>query len=184
MAKITQYKPDTEYAEDMEIILTAVQLTVSVILFSAPFLLYRRKGARMRKFYISMASDPENRKAFMLAIAVVAILFNFTIFALDGANLWQIPGLVLGFFLLRYKFTDAMLRWLHEDRVIQGIAFGLWLLSMSVPDLYGLSVSMGIVLSSAMFYPSRLILQQAEFSQAYLEFLLTDEDIANLYYLP
>ncbi len=120
----------------------------------------------------------------MLVLAFVVLLLNYTVFALDGPSLWQIPGLVLGFFLLRYKFTDAILRWLHEDRVIQGIAFGMWLLSMSVPDLYGLSASMGIVLSSAMFYPSRLILQQAEFSKAYLEFHLTDDDIVNLYYLP
>lgn len=136
----------------------------------------------MRKFYISMASDPESRKAFMLLMAIVALLFNFTIFALDSANLWQIPGFAFGFFLLRYKSTDAMLRWLHRDRVIQGIAFGLWLLSMSVPELFGLSVTMGIVITSAMFYPSRLILRQAEFSQAYLVFHQTDESIVDLYY--
>lgn len=182
MAKITKYYPDTEYSEDMEIILTAVQLTVSVLLLSAPLLLYRRRGARMRKFYISMASDPESRKAFMLGIAIVALFFNFTIFALDDASMWQIPGFAFGLFLLRYKSTDAMLRWLHGDRVIQGIAFGLWLLSMSIPEVFGLSVSMGIVITGAMFYPSRLILQQAEFSQAYLEFHLTDEAIIDLYY--
>lgn len=168
----------------MNIIYRVAQLIVSVILLSTPLVLYRRKGARMRRFYISMASRPNSRKTFMLVLAFVVLLFNYTVFALDGPSLWQIPELVLGFLLLRYKFTDAMLRWLHEDRVIQGIAFGLWLLSMSVPNLFGLSASMGIVLSSAMFYPSCLILQQAEFSQAYLEFHLTDDDIVNLYYLP
>lgn len=182
MAKITKYNPDTEYAEDMNTIFPAVQLTVSVILLSVPFLLYRRRGARMRKFYISMASNPESRKAFMLVLAIVSLFFNYTIFVLDDASMWQVPGFAFGLFLLRYKSTDAMLRWLHGDRVIQGIAFGLWLFSMSVPEVFGLSVSMGIVITSAMFYPSRLILQQAEFSQAYLEFHLTDDDIVNLYY--
>ena len=64
---------------------------------------------------------------------------------------------MLGLVLLRYRSTDAMLHWLHEDRVVQGTAFGLWLLSMAVPGLFSLSASAGLVLTASMFYPTNII---------------------------
>ncbi len=152
------------------------------MLLSAPFVFYKRTGPRMRAFCITMATKPKRRKKYKLILAIAVLLFNYTFFALDGASLWQVPGLALGFVMVRDKAADAILQWLHADRVILGIAFGLWLLSLTVPELYPMSASMGLVISSAMFYPSRTILEQASLSQSCLEFQLTDKDLVSLYF--
>ena len=74
----------------------------------------------MRAFYLSMASSPRSRKAFMLALAIAVLLLSYTSFALKGA--------------------------------------------------------------ASMFYPSREIIRRADFSRSYLEFHLSDEDFAGLYF--
>ncbi len=166
----------------MTILFRTIQLAVPVILVLAPFLFYRRKGTRMLAFYVSMAIEPKSRKTYMLVLAVSVLVYNYTFFSLDGASLWLVPGMLLGFVLLRYRFTDAMLHWLGEDRVIQGIAFGGVLLSLVVPQLFSLSVSMAMVLVAAMFYPSREIVRHAEYPRSYLEIHLSNDDIVDLYY--
>ena len=166
----------------MTYLLLAVQMLIPLILLLSPFILYREGGKRMRVFYLSMASSPRSRKAFMLGLAIGVLILSYTSFALKGAGLWQIPSLMLGLVLLRYKSTDAMLHWLHEDRVVQGTAFGLWLLSMAVPGLFSLSASVGLLIIASMFYPSWEIIRRADFSRSYLEFHLSDEDLAGLYF--
>ena len=167
----------------MTILFRTVQLAVPVVLLAAPFLLYRRKGTRALAFYVTMAIEPKSRKTYMLVLAVSVLVFNYTFFSLDGASLWLVPGVLLGFVLLCNKFTDAMLHWLGGDRVIQGIAFGGVLLSLVLPQLYSLSASMAMVLTAAMFYPSREIVRHAEYPRSYLEIHLSNDDIVDLYYL-
>jgi hypothetical protein len=162
-------------------IIAILQLTVPTVLLIAPFL-YRRKFRPLVRFCISMALREKVRKAYMLALALVVILFSYSFVALEGASYWQSPTLLLGFVLLRYKLTDAMLHWIHEDRVILGIALGMVMFSMVVPQLYSLSASMALVMTAAMFYPSRAIIEMAKVDRFRLEYSMSDEDIIDLYF--
>ena len=74
-----------------------------------------------------------------------------------------------------------MLHWIHEDRVILGIALGMVMFSMVVPQLYSLSASMALVMTAAMFYPSRAIIEMAKVDCFRLEYSMSDEDIIDLY---
>ena len=162
-------------------IITTLQLTVPAVLLSAPFL-YRRKGRRMAGFCINMSARPKCRKVYMLVLSMAVVLFNYSFFALQGATPWQVPGLLLGLVLLRYRFTDPMLHWIHEDRVIQGMVLGLFLLSMVTPELYPLSASMALVMTSAMFYPSRRIIRHAEDYKHHVLYGMSDEEIIDMYF--
>ena len=162
-------------------IIAILQLTVPAVLLTAPFL-YGRKGRRMSLFCINMATRPKCRKVYMLGLSLAVVLFNYSFFALQGATLWQVPGLLLGLVLLRYRLTDPMLHWIHEDRVIQGLVMGLFLLSMVTPELYPLSASTALVMTSAMFYPSRRIIRHAEDYGCAVLYGMTDEEITGLYF--
>ncbi len=166
----------------MMILFRFVQLIIPTALLCSPFLFYKRKGPRFLAYYTSMAIEPKHRKTFMLILAITVLVYNYTFFSLAGASLWQVPGLILGIALLRYPFSDAMLHWLHEDRVIQGIAFGGILLSLIVPELYSMSTSMALVFTSAVFYPSRAIIDHARYPRSYMETHLSNEDIVKLYF--
>ena len=162
-------------------IIAILQLTVPVILLTAPFL-YRRKGRRMAAFCINMSLRPKCRKVYMLVLSMAVVLFNYSFFAIQGATLWLVPGLLLGLLLLRYRLTDPMLHWIHEDRVIQGLVLGLFLLSMVTPELYPLSASMALVMTSAMFYPSRGIIRHAEDYKHHVLYEMSDEEIIDMYF--
>ena len=162
-------------------IIAILQLTVPTVLIIAPFL-YRKKYRPLVQFCISMATRPKVRKAYMLALALVVILFSYSFVALEGASYWQAPTLLLGFFLLHYKYSEGMLHWIHEDRVIQGIALGMFLFSMVVPQLYSFSASFALVMTAAMFYPSRRIIEMAKTAGFHLQYNMSDEDIIDLYF--
>ena len=162
-------------------IIRLLQLIIPLILVIAPFF-YRRKYRWLVEFCIDMAVRPKYRKVYMLVLSLVVVIFSYSFFALDGASLWQVPTLLLGFVLLRYKFTDAMLHWIHEDRVILGIALGMVMFSMVVPQLYSLSASMALVMTAAMFYPSRRIIEMAKTTGFHLQYNMSDEDIIDLYF--
>ena len=163
------------------IIIRIIQFSVPVLLLVA-LLLYKRKSRTMARFCIAMSLRPKCRKAYMLGLSFIISLFSFSIFATTGASLWQTPALLLGMVLLGYKFTDTMLHWIHEDRMIQGIFFGLTLFTLIQEQLYSLSASMSLVIVAAMFYPSKAILEIAGQSSFHLENAMTDEDIIDTYF--
>ena len=162
---------------------TAIQLAVPALLLVVPLCFYRRKGKRFIRFYIAMAAGPKKRKAYMLALSMIVVLFNFSCFAREGACVWQVPGLLIGLVLLRYKSTDATLHLLNSDRMLQELTFGAILLSMMEPRLYSLSVSMALVFAFAMMYPSDEIIKQASFMGAEnMSLQLSNEEIVDLYF--
>ena len=162
---------------------TAIQLAVPALLLVVPLCFYRRKGKRFIRFYIAMATGPKRRKAYMLALSMIVVLFNFSCFAREGASLWQVPGFIIGLLLLRYKSTDAALHLLNSDRMLQELVFGTILLSMMEPRLFSLSVSMALVFAFAMMYPSDEIIRQASFMGAEnMSLQLSHEDIVDLYF--
>ena len=160
-----------------------IQLTIPVALLVLPLLCYRKKGPRALAFYVSMSIEPKKRKAFMLAMAMTVILFNFSFFSREGASFWQVPGFILGLVLLRYPSTDAILHWLNSDRMLLGLAFALTLLTLIEPRLYSLSASMALVLTCSMIYPSRDIIRHAQNpGPAEPGLHLSNEDIVKLYF--
>lgn len=163
------------------IFIRTIQFSIPVLLLIA-LLLYKRKSHTMVRFCIAMSLRPKCRKAYMLALSFIVILFSFSIFATTGASLWQAPALLLGGMLLRYDLTDSMLHWIHEDKVIQGIFFGLTLFTLMEEHLYSLSASMSLVIVASMFYPSKAILETARQSSFHLENAMTDEDIIDTYF--
>ena len=162
-------------------IIAILQLTVPTVLLIAPFL-YRRKSRTLVRFCISMAIREKVRKAYMLGLSLAVILFSYSFVALEGASYWQSPTLLLGFVLLHYKYSEGILHWIHEDRVIQGIALGMFLFSMIVPQLYSFSASFALVMTAAMFYPSRRIIEMAKTAGFHLQYNMSDEDIIDLYF--
>ena len=162
---------------------TIIRLAIPALLLLIPLCFYRRKGKRFIRFYIAMATGPKKRKAYMLALSMIVILFNFSCFAREGASLWHVPGFLIGMILLRYKSTDAALHLLNSDRMLQELTFGAILLSMMEPRLFSMSVSMALVFAFAMMYPSDEIIKQAEFLGAEnLSMQLSHEEITDLYF--
>ena len=132
-----------------------ISLLAIVALFAvSPFLCYKRTGKQFIEFYIWMASLPKARRIYRITFSMSVTLFNYLVLDLTGPNPWMIPGMILSVFLLTDKCTAAIFRWLHDDRRIQGLAFSVFLLTLALPQLFTLSISIGMLIIAAFFYPS------------------------------
>ena len=148
-----------------------------------PILLYKRKGKGPMKFYLSMAGTAKARKVYRLQLEAWVFLVNLTYYLLNGPGAWQIPGMALSLILMTNTCTSAVLRWLHDDKRAQLIASAIFFASLSLPQLYTLSVSVGIVIIWAMFYPSWIITQYFMTEPEKLKgFPPTKENIVFMYY--
>lgn len=165
----------------MKIFFAILQLLYPVAIILIPLLFYRTGLRFPMKFYSSMAYRPAARRAYMMVLAVL-VLLNFSFTRTIGPSWWLVPGFLYGLLLLRYSFTDATLRWLHEDRVIQLFWYALIMLTMIMAQLYSLSVSLALTFLAAMFYPSRRLLRMVEHPERYPEFDGTERAIFENYY--
>lgn len=166
----------------MKILFAILQLLYPVAIIIIPLLFYRTGLRFPMKFYHSMVYRPAARRAYMMALAVLVLLLNFSFTRTTGPSWWLVPGFLHGLLLLRYSFTAATLHWLHEDCVIQLFWYALIMLTMIMPQLYSFSVSLALTFLAAMFYPSRRLLRMVEHPDRYPEFDGTERAIFENYY--
>ena len=166
----------------MIILMKFIQLFFPLLLIAVPHLLYKKRYRFMIKFYRSMVFSPAVRKGYITLLAIITLLFNYSFFKTDGASLWLIPSLLYSMVLLRYSFTAATLRWLHDDLVLLGFTLAILMFCMIIPELYSFCVSLGFTMMAAQFYPSRKVVRMANAPEQYPDFIGTDSDIINNYY--
>lgn len=166
----------------MAIFLAILQLLYATAIILVPVCLYKRRNGWLMRFYSRMAFHASVRKSYMLMLAILVLLQNFLSSRTQDVGLWLLPGFLYGLLLLRYKLTDAMLRWLHDDKVVQLLGFALVLFSMTLPQLYSLSMGLALTLLAAMFYPSSRVIRMTEHLQDYPEFCGTEEEVFKAYF--
>lgn len=103
----------------MKMLFAILQLLYPAAIMLIPVLFYRKRPRFPMRFYRGMACSPAVRRSYMVMLAVLVLLFNFTFTRTTGPSWWLALGFLYGLLLLRYGFTDATLCWLHDDRVIQ-----------------------------------------------------------------
>lgn len=91
-----------------------------ILVASLPVLpfIYKKAGTgrRWTRFYLCMAMQEKKRKGFVLVMDALILSVNFLMFRISGPDLWLVPGFVVALLALKFKWTDAVLRWIHKDR--------------------------------------------------------------------
>ena len=164
-------------------LLAAIVLFVTVTFYAVLPFFYRRTSATFTAFYHRMALSAKARFYYRVIVSLQVFLVNLCFLVLQGPSWWQFPGLVLSMLLIPDKCTAAIFRWLHDDKRVQLIACAVFFASLSLPQLYTLSVSVGMVIIWAMFYPSWVITQYYMTDPGKLkDFPPTKENIVFMYY--
>ena len=126
-----------------------------VLLFTlAPFFCYQKTGKRFVEFYTWMASSAKARRLYRFSFSLLVTMFNYAVADVAPLTHWLMPGMLLAVFLLTDKCTAAIFRRIHDDRRIQGLAYSVFLFTLAVPQLFTLSITIGMTIIAAMFYPS------------------------------
>lgn len=166
----------------MTSIVKTLILVYPLVIFLIPFFYYKKPRSCVMTFCRRMASEEKCRRYYTLAIPVVSLLYSFVFFKVKGPSLWDMPGLLVGLLLLREKFTSATLSWLHEDRVIQGLYFALFLFSLIRLELFTFSVTLATVMLASLFYPSKKVIRVMANPGDYPEFHNTNYEIFKMYF--
>lgn len=138
----------------MEQFFLIVQIAVVTLFTVAPFFCYEKKGKQFVEFYTWMASSAKARRLYRFSFSLLVTMFNYAVADVASLSYWLMPGMLLAVFLLTDKCTAAIFRRIHDDRRIQGLAFSVFLFTLAVPQLFTLSITIGMTIIAAMFYPS------------------------------
>lgn len=137
-----------------------ILLVLGAFMLVPPFI-YRRSGKLWSRFYLAMAGREENRKRYVLVLGVLVLSVNFLQYRISGPSLWLIPGFVTGLLTLKFRFMDAVLRWLRMDRMLKYFALAFFFLTSMDSRLFTLAVAFTLIIDFSFFYPSRLIIEMA-----------------------
>lgn len=137
-----------------------ILLVLGAFMFVLPFI-YRRSWKLWSRFYLAMASREENRKRYVLVLGFLILSVNFLQYRISGPNLWLIPGFVTCLLSLKFRFMDAVLRWLRRDRMLQYFALAFFFLASMDSRLFTLAMSFALTIDFSFFYPSKLIIELA-----------------------
>lgn len=159
------------------------QIILLVLVAFIPVLpfIYKKAGRRWTRFYLNMAMREQNRKTFILVMAVLILSVNFLQYRISGPDLWLIPGFITGLLALKYKWTDAVLRWIHKDRMLQLFALAFFFLVSMDARLFTLAVAFALTIDFSFFYPSARIIEMAESAPDELK-AMSNEEVRDLYF--
>ena len=164
-------------------ILAALRLMIIAWFALSPFLFYRKTGMKEARFYLDLAARQEVRFGYRIVLGLQLLLVNVLTLLIDGFSLWQTPAIILTAVIMPDCWTAAILRMLHDDRRAQLLSFSLFFISMALPELFPLSVTLGMIIIGAMFYPSWMLSAYVTgFDRIGDEFPPTEALITDLYY--
>ncbi len=106
---------------------------------------------------------------------------NFLMFRISGPDLWLVPGFVVALLALKFKWADAVLRWIHKDRMLQLFALAFFFLVSMDARLFTLAVAFALITDFSFFYPSGRIIEMARTEPEALK-SMSDEEIRNHYF--
>lgn len=138
----------------MEQFFLIVQMAVVALFTLAPFFCYQKTGKQFVEFYTWMASSAKAKRLYRFSFSLLVTMFSYAVADVAPLTYWLMPGMLLAVFLLTDKCTAAIFRRIHDDRRIQGLAFSVFLFTLAVPQLFTLSITIGMTIIAAMFYPS------------------------------
>lgn len=156
-----------------------------ILVASLPVLpfIYKKAGTgrRWTRFYLCMAMQEKKRKEFVLVMDALILSVNFLMFRISGPDLWLVPGFVVALLALKFKWTDAVLRWIHKDRMLQYFAMAFFFFVSMDARLFTLAVDLAVIIELSFFYPSGYIIKLAETDPEALK-AMSSVEIRNHYF--
>ena len=161
-------------------IIQVLYLVLFLLIAFFQFIFQNQEGKHWNRFRRRMVYRDASRKLYLMVLSLTVLFHDLAFFKVYGANLWQIPGFLFGLALLRNSWADTLLRFLHENRLAQILAFALIMFAMIEPQLFTFSAAIGILFAFSVMYPSREVVKLAQMSTEG-DIPMDDDEIHRLY---
>ena len=138
-----------------------IQITLA-LLFPAGVLFRWDVKPRVQRVLRTLAGKQWARKAYVLATAILILAWNFACFVRDGASAWLLPGLAVGFAMLTYKSTGAILQWMQKRWMLLYWLYAASAFTLPVPQLLSFSIVLILLPAASLLYPSKTAVEEME----------------------
>lgn len=158
-----------------------ISLIYPILILTVAMRCYKKDGRLMKAFYVRMAYHDVARRFYVLAVMMLLLLYLF-IQTRCGINVIEtfLP-LSLTAVLIRHQLAELMFCFLKKRKVmITTNAFTL--AAMFTPHLYPMAVTLAILLTAAIFYPSKHIRNLVASPEAFQMLLFDKSEITQNYY--
>lgn len=115
---------------------------------------YRKDGKRMKAFYLNMTYNDICRRFYVNMVMLVLIIFLFIQISCKVDVLETFLPITFAALLIRHAIAEVILYFIKKRRVMF-VTSALSLISLFVPHLYPMSVTLAIIMVAAIFYPSK-----------------------------
>lgn len=160
---------------------STISLIYPILILTVAICCYKKDGRLMRAFYLRMAYHDVARRFYVLAVMMLLLLFLFfqTRCRIDVVETF-LP-LAFSAVLIRHQLAELLFYFLKKRKVMI-TTHTLILVALFTPHLFPMAVTLGILLTAVIFYPSKEVRSMVE-SPMPLHLLIFDHsEIIRKYY--
>lgn len=160
----------------------------NILLFIFPILIlvaalrcYKKESKRMNTFYIRMSFTDIARRFYVQSVMLLLIFFQYLQVRSFASPADIFLPLCLIALLIRFTMAEKLLYKLKNRKVMLAIAI-IVLASLFITHLFSLAVSLSLLITAAVFYPSHEVRKLAESPDAIIHLKNNPSEIAKCYY--
>ena len=158
-----------------------VSLIYPILILTVAMCCYKKDGRLMKAFYVRMAYHDVARRFYVLAVMMLQLVYLFIQTRCRVNVIETFLPLTLSAVLIRHQLAELLFYFLKKRKVM--IATNtLALAAMFTPHLYPMAVTLAIMLTAAIFYPSKQIRNLMAGPQAFRMLMFDKSEITQNYY--
>jgi hypothetical protein len=161
------------------IILHFIFLLIPVVV---PVALFRNKGRIMTHFYLIMAMNIKARKFYIRFWLLLLLLFHYDSTFLLKDRLGIMLSTIFCIMMFSFKWSDRWMKNVHDRTRTVVILAIIALVTVGIPHLYTLSISLGLFLTASLFYPSSKVISDCQDMDNAWKLLKCPDELLKSYY--
>ena len=158
-----------------------VSLIYPILILTVAMCYYKKDGRLMKAFYVRMAYHDVAHRFYVLAVMMLLLVYLFIQTRCRVNVIETFLPLTLSAVLIRHRLAELLFHFLKKRKVTIA-ANTLALAAIFTPHLYPMAVTLAILLTAAIFYPSKHIRNLVAGPQAFRMLMFDKFEITQNYY--
>ena len=158
-----------------------VSLIYPILILTVAMCCYKKDGRLMKAFYVRMAYHDVARRFYVLAVMMLLLVYLFIQTRCRVNVIETFLPLTLSAVLIRHQLAELLFYFLKKRKVMI-TTNTLALAAIFTPHLYPMAVTLAILLTAAIFYPSKEVRSMVESTMPLHLLLFDHSEIIRKYY--
>lgn len=162
-------------------ILNILLLFYPILILVATICCYKKINRCMNAFYIRMSFTNVARRFYVQIFMLLLILFQYLQIRCHAIPADTFLPFCITALLIRFTVAERIMYLLKKQKLVMGVGVVV-LACLFIPHMYSLAVSLAVLMTGAIFYPSHAVRKLVERPDAIVHFKSNPSVIAKCYY--